>query len=60
MWRMEMLALSTVLVTAGNRPGAAWPHRGEIQLAGVSLRYRPDLTTTKTCYRISFLILISR
>ena len=30
-------------VVAGNRPGAAWPHRGDIQLAAVSLRYRPDL-----------------
>ena len=30
-------------VVPGNRPGAAWPHRGEIQLAGASLRYRPDL-----------------
>ena len=30
-------------VVAGNRPGPNWPDRGEIQLAGVSLRYRPDL-----------------
>ena len=30
-------------VVPGNRPGADWPSRGEIQLAGVSLRYRPDL-----------------
>ena len=30
-------------VVAGNRPGPDWPRRGEIQLAGVSLRYRPDL-----------------
>ena len=30
-------------VVAGNRPGADWPGCGEIQLAGVSLRYRPDL-----------------
>ena len=30
-------------VVASNRPGPGWPGRGEIQLAGVSLRYRPDL-----------------
>ena len=30
-------------VVPGNRPGPGWPGRGEIQLAGVSLRYRPDL-----------------
>ena len=30
-------------VVPGNRPGADWPGGGEIQLAGVSLRYRPDL-----------------
>ena len=30
-------------VVPGNRPGPGWPGRGDIQLAGVSLRYRPDL-----------------
>ena len=30
-------------VIPGNSPGPGWPARGEIQLAGVSLRYRPDL-----------------
>ena len=35
-------------VVPGNRPGAAWPHRGDIQLAAVSLRYRPDLPLVLT------------
>ena len=30
-------------VIPGKRLVSDWPHRGEIQLVGVSLRYRPDL-----------------
>ena len=37
------LAQEAPAVIPGNSPGPGWPARGEIQLAGVSLRYRPDL-----------------